>query len=35
MRSFRSDRLRSNASPDQIVRLFQSETAEIIVARQR
>src|SRR5438874_6100460 len=32
MRSFRSDRLRSNAPPDQIVRLFQSETAEIIEA---
>jgi hemolysin D len=32
MRSFRSDRLRSNAPPDQIVRLFQSETAEILEA---
>ena len=32
MRSFRSDRLRSNAPPDQLVRLFQSETAEIIEA---
>jgi hemolysin D len=33
MRSFRSDRaLRSNAPPDRIVRLFQSETAEIIEA---
>src|SRR5713226_1795801 len=32
MRSFRSDRLRNNAPPDQIVRRFQSETAEIIEA---
>ena len=33
MRSFRSDpTLRSNAAPDRIVRLFQSETAEIIEA---
>src|SRR6266567_8912196 len=32
MRSFRSDRPRSNAPPDQIVRVFQSETAEIIEA---
>jgi len=33
MKSFRSDRrLRSNASPDKLVRLFQSETAEIIEA---
>jgi hemolysin D len=33
MRSFRSDpTLRSKATPDQIVRLFQSETAEIIEA---
>src|SRR5260370_30953939 len=33
MRSFRSDRaLHSNAAPDRIVRLFQSETAEILEA---
>jgi HlyD family secretion protein len=33
MRSFRSDRaLHSNATPDQIVRLFQTETAEITEA---
>jgi hemolysin D len=32
MRSFRSGPLRSNAPPDQLVRLFQSETAEIIEA---
>ncbi len=33
MRSFRSDpALRSNAPPDRIVRLFQSETAEIMEA---
>ena len=33
MRSFRSDQpLRSNAAPDRIVRLFQSETAEILEA---
>jgi len=33
MRSFRSDpALRSNATPDRIVRLFQSETAEILEA---
>jgi hemolysin D len=33
MRSFRSDRaLRSKATPDQVVRLFQSETAEITEA---
>jgi HlyD family secretion protein len=33
MKSFRSDpTLRSNATPDRIVRLFQSETAEIIEA---
>lgn len=35
MRSFRSDRaLHSNTPPDRIVRLFQSETAEIIEARE-
>jgi hemolysin D len=35
MRSFRSDlTLRSNAPPDRIVRLFQSETAEIMEARE-
>jgi hemolysin D len=35
MRSFRSDlTLRSNAPPDKIVRLFQSETAEIMEARE-
>ncbi len=32
MRSFRSDPLRSKAPPDKIVRLFQSETAEIMEA---
>src|SRR5580765_3377095 len=32
MRSFRSDPQRSNAAPDKMVRLFQSETAEIIEA---
>lgn len=33
MRSFRSDpQLRSNAAPDKMVRLFQSETAEIVEA---
>jgi hemolysin D len=32
MRSFRSDQLRSNTPPDRIVRLFQSETAEIVEA---
>ena len=32
MRSFRSDPLHSNAAPDKMVRLFQSETAEIIEA---
>ncbi len=33
MRSFRSDpALRSNATPDRIIRLFQSETAEILEA---
>src|SRR2546429_5020396 len=33
MRSFRSDpALRSKATPDRIVRLFQSETAEIMEA---
>src|SRR5258708_11515063 len=33
MRSFRSDpALRNNATPDRIVRLFQSETAEILEA---
>ncbi len=34
MRSFRSDPLRSNAPPDKIVRLFQSETAEIMEAAE-
>jgi hemolysin D len=32
MRSFRSDPQHSNAAPDKLVRLFQSETAEIIEA---
>ena len=32
MRSFRSDPLHSNAAPDKMVRLFQSETAEIVEA---
>jgi len=32
MRSFRSVQLRSNTPPDRIVRLFQSETAEIMEA---
>ena len=32
MRSFRSDRLPSNAAPNQIVRRFQSETSEIMEA---
>jgi hemolysin D len=35
MKSFRSDRTRHNdASPAEIVRLFQSETAEIVEARE-
>jgi hemolysin D len=32
MRSFRSDPLHSKAAPDKMVRLFQSETAEILEA---